>query len=223
MGTTADVFEEMFFLIDSGSRPKVFSSMDPEFKKIFMNFVENGQIDVYPAKGKYSGAFAIHNLITQPSYVLLNWTDRFEDVRTLAHEFGHAINFELIRKEQNAVNFDTQTSVTEVASTFFEDFVLEEVEKEAGEELKLTLMVKQLNDAVSTIFRQIAFYNFETELHNSFREKGYLSKEEIGKLFRHSACWNKEQRSLRSWSGVHATKESRHVLGCGGISGWIYV
>lgn len=162
---------------------KVFLALDKDFEKIFLSFVENGQIDVYPTKGKYSGAFAIHNLITQPSYVLLNWTDRFEDVRTLAHEFGHAINFELIKKRQNAVNFDTPISVTEVASTFFEDFVLEEMQIKADEELKLTLMVKRLNDSVSTIFRQTAFYNFESELHKVFREKGYLSKEEIGKIF----------------------------------------
>ena len=187
---------------------KVFSILDKEFATIFMSFVENGQIDVYPAKGKYSGAFAVHNLLTQPSYVLLNWTDRFEDVRTLAHEFGHAINFELIRKKQNAINFDTPISVTEVASTFFEDFVLEEIEKEADDELKLALMIKRLNDAVSTIFRQIAFYNFETELHKNFREKGYLSKEDIGKLF---------QKHMVSYMGPAVTQD------IGSENWWVYV
>jgi oligoendopeptidase F len=187
---------------------KVFTSMDKEFANIFISFVENGLIDVYPNKGKYSGAFAIHNLITQPSYVLLNWTGRFEDVRTLAHEFGHAINFELIRKKQNAINFDTPISVTEVASTFFEDFVLEQMEREANEELKLTLMVKRLNDAVSTIFRQVAFYNFEWELHKEFKEKGYLSKEEIGKIFK---------KHMESYMGP-GVKQNK-----GSVNWWVYV
>jgi oligoendopeptidase F len=44
-------------------------------------------------------------------------------------------------------------------------------------------MVSQLDDQIATIFRQIALYRFEQELHRDFRIKGYLSQEEIGKLF----------------------------------------
>ena len=44
-------------------------------------------------------------------------------------------------------------------------------------------MMNKLNDDISTIIRQVACYMFEQELHKNFREKGYLSKEEIGKLF----------------------------------------
>jgi oligoendopeptidase F len=42
----------------------------------------------------------------------------------------------------------------------------------------------KLNDDVSSIFRQVACYRFEQELHQEFRKKGYLSKDEIGVLFR---------------------------------------
>jgi oligoendopeptidase F len=45
------------------------------------------------------------------------------------------------------------------------------------------MMMMKLNNIVSTIFRQVALYRFEQELHGDFRSKGYLSKEEIGKLF----------------------------------------
>ncbi len=171
-------FKQSYELIN-----KVLSQLDREFAAIFTELVNNGQIDVYPKKGKRSGAFAAHSLITQPSYILLNWTSLLEDVRTFSHELGHVINYELTKNKQNALNFGTPTSVTEVASTFFEDFVLDELKKEANQELKLALMVKKLNDDVSTIFRQIAFYNFETELHQKLRQRRYLSKDEIGKLF----------------------------------------
>jgi oligoendopeptidase F len=118
-----------------------------------------------------------------PTYILLNHTDKLNDVLTLAHETGHGINNELIKQKQNALNFDTPLATAEVASTFMEDFVLAELEKETDEELKLSLMMMKLNDDISTIFRQIALYNFEGELHKTFRERGYLSKTEIGKLF----------------------------------------
>jgi|WetSurMetagenome_2_1015567.scaffolds.fasta_scaffold00050_41 oligoendopeptidase F len=185
--------------IDGGSFPydksatlvrKVFSRLDPEFVDIFDGFMNNGQIDVYPQKGKTSGAFCAHNLISQPTYILLNHTDSLNDVLTLAHELGHGINNELMKKSQHALHFGAPLSTAEVASTFMEDFVLQEILREADEEQRLALMVKKLNDDVSTIFRQVACYRFEQELHFEFRKKGYLSVEEIGAIFsRHMAAY----------------------------------
>jgi len=40
----------------------------------------------------------------------------------------------------------------------------------------------KISGEISTIFRQIACFNFENELHKNIREKGYLAKEEIAKL-----------------------------------------
>ena len=168
----------------------VFRNLDDSFSSILDRFIENGQLDVYPRKGKVSGAFCAHLLISQPTYILLNHTGRLNDVLTLAHEMGHGINNELIKEKQNALNFGTPLSTAEVASTFMEDFVLREIVKEADDELRLSIMMMRLNDEVSTIFRQVACYRFEQELHQEFRQKGYLSKEEIGRLFqKHMAAY----------------------------------
>jgi oligoendopeptidase F len=163
---------------------KVFMGLDSEFAAIFDSFLARGQFDVYPRKGKTSGAFCAHHLISQPTYILLNHTDTLNDVLTLAHELGHGVNNELIRKKQHALYFGTPLSTAEVASTFMEDFVLQEILKEADDELRLALMVKKLNDDVSTIFRQVACYRFEQELHAEFRTQGYLSNEVIGRIFK---------------------------------------
>lgn len=163
---------------------KVFSSLDRQFVDILESFIRHGQFDVYPRKGKAAGAFCAHNLITQPTFILLNHTNRLSDVLTLAHELGHGINNELIKEKQHSLYFGTPVSTAEVASTFMEDFVLQEIIKNADEEMRLSIMMTRLNDEVSTIFRQIACYRFERELHEEFRSKGYLSKEDIGGLFR---------------------------------------
>jgi len=169
---------------------KTLNRLDPEFKNIFDSFLKNGQIDVYPVKGKTDGAFCAHNLKVYPTYVLLNYNERLRDVTTLAHEMGHAINNELTRKKQNAINFGVFTSTAEVASTFFEDFILEELERDLSAQDKQALEVERMNDFVSTVLRQVACYNFELELHNNFRETGYLSKNDIGKLFqKHMAAY----------------------------------
>ena len=168
----------------------VLARLDPEFADIFAGFIRNGQIDALPKKGKDSGAFCIHHLMTQPTYVLLNHTGKLHDVLTIAHELGHGINNELIKKKQHALDFGTPTSTAEVASTFMEDFVLEEVLRTADDELRLAIMMQKLNDDVSSIFRQVACYRFEQELHSSFRARGYLAKEEIGELFqKHMAAY----------------------------------
>ncbi len=68
--------------------------------------------------------------------------------------------------------------------------MLDEILHAADDELRLAIMMQKLNDDVSSIFRQVACYRFEQELHKDFRAKGYLSKEEIGKLFqKHMAAY----------------------------------
>jgi len=162
---------------------KVLNNLDPEFGDIFQRMVENGQVDVYPNKGKRGGAFCMYYSPATPTYVFLNHTDKLSDVLTIAHEFGHAINGELMKQKENALNYDTPMATAEVASTFMEDFVLEELLKEADGELRKSLLMMKLNDDISTIFRQVACYKFEQELHQQFRQKGYLAKEDIGQIF----------------------------------------
>jgi len=163
---------------------KTFQNLSPQFSEILERFIEKNQIDAFPKKGKHNGAFCIDYLQTQPTYVMLNHADSLNDVTIIAHEMGHAIHKELMNAKQNALNAGTPKSTAEVASTFMEDFVLQELLKEATEEEKLSIMIEKLDGDMSSIFRQTAFYNFETELHNNFRKQGYLSKEEIGELFK---------------------------------------
>jgi len=162
---------------------KVFSNLDEEFIDIFNGFLENGQIDVFPRKGKRGGAFCTDFLISLPTFIMLNHTGNLKDVLTLAHEVGHGINHQMMKKSQNALNFGTPKSTAEVASTFMEDFVLQELLKEADDELRLGLLISKLQGDITTIFRQAACYKFEQEIHKKFREIGYLSKKDIEDLF----------------------------------------
>ena len=160
----------------------VLNSLDKEFGEYFMEFV-NGKIDVYPKQNKMMGAFCISQLPEISSYILLNFTGEFEDILTLAHETGHALHNEFSRQKHGSLTLNPTLSTAEVASTFFEDFVTEHIYEKVSEKEKLSIIMFKLNQDISTIFRQIACYLFEKELHALFREKGYLSHLEIGKLF----------------------------------------
>jgi oligoendopeptidase F len=78
-----------------------------------------------------------------------------------------------------------------VASTFFEDLVLASSREQLTNQEKLAMLMAKLDDEVSTIFRQVAAYRFEQELHRAFRQQGYLAKEKIG------ALWQKEMKAWK--------------------------
>jgi oligoendopeptidase F len=162
---------------------KTFEKLDPDFKNILLDMYNNGKYDVFPSKGKKDGACCISTLKTLPTYILLNHVDNLDSVLTIAHETGHAINSYLNFEKQKGLNTGTPLSIAEVSSTFFEDFVLEDITKDLDDETKLSLLIQKLDDDIGAIHRQVACYKFEQELHEKFREEGFLSKEKIGEIF----------------------------------------
>jgi oligoendopeptidase F len=186
---------------------KSLHSLDPEFSQILDQFGMHGQIDVFPKRGKHNGAFCACDSVSHPTYILLNFTGKLSDVLTLAHEVGHGINNELMRPKQNELNFGTPLSTAEVASTFMEDFVLQELLRDADDEQKLSIMMMKLNDDVSSIFRQVACYRFEQALHQQIRQRGYLSSTEIGEIF---------TDNMKSYMGPQVEQSS------GSQNWWVY-
>ncbi|MEM4655215.1 MAG: M3 family oligoendopeptidase, partial [Thermosphaera sp.] len=162
----------------------VFKNLDPLFYEIFTDMLEKRRFDVFPKEGKSGGAFCTNNLKNLPIYVLLNHKNKRNDVTTIAHEMGHAINHTLVAKNENELNNTISLATAETASTFMEDFVLEEILRTTGEKERLSIYLDILSDNINTITRQVACYKFEQDLHKNFRKKGYLSAKDINKLFK---------------------------------------
>jgi len=186
----------------------VFWKLDNEFLEIFNHFSEEWLIDVYPKTSKSGWAFNVSFGKNEPNFVMLNYTWTINDITTIAHEMWHAINTTL-NKKQNWLNFGYWMATAEVASIFMEDFVLSKLLEDATPEEKLIIQMEKLNDIISSVFRQVACYNFETSLHKNFREKWYLSKEEIWKIFQENMYnymwkfveqseWSENRRVYRS-------------------------
>ncbi len=158
----------------------IFSSVHPEFRNILDRMVLSGQVDVNPKVGKRSGAYCNHYTNT-PTMVLLNHTDDFKSLMTFAHEMGHAIHSEL-SKTLSPLYTNYSMSTAEVASTLFELFTFYHQLEKMTEKEKIIALHDKIHDDVQTIFRQIACFNFEIELHNTIRKNGNMSKEEISML-----------------------------------------
>ena len=158
----------------------LFTSIDPKFGEILRGFIKNGQIDVYPKVGKKSGAYCSSDH-KSPTFVLLNHINTFESLSTFAHEMGHAIHSEF-SKSQPVLYEGYSTSTAEVASTLFESFLFYSQFEKLTKEEKIVALHDKIQDDVQTIFRQIACFNFELEMHNTIREKGNMSKEELASV-----------------------------------------
>ncbi|MDQ5981703.1 MAG: oligoendopeptidase, partial [Patescibacteria group bacterium] len=167
------------------------SKLDESFYNFSKIMLEEGRVDVYPKTGKSGGAFCANFCRISPVYVLLNFTGKLRDVTTLAHEFGHAINFELAKKNSE-LNYGVSTFVAEVASTFMEDVTGKYLEQSLNENDRLAYMMDKLNGTISTIFRQIACYEFEMDLHTKYKGKSFLSNSDIGELF---------SKAMKSYTG----------------------
>jgi oligoendopeptidase F len=157
-----------------------FEKADPLFKSMLDDFVERGQIDVFPRKGKKGGAYCSGD-IGLPTFVLLNHVDSLNSLYTFAHEMGHAFHTEL-SKTQPVLYQSYTISVAEVASTFFEHIAFEEIFPRLNKKEQIIALHDRINDAIATIFRQVAVFNYELEMHREIRTKGALSKEEMAAL-----------------------------------------
>ncbi len=159
-----------------------FAEVDPKYPAILQSYLEKGQIDVYPRKGKRSGGYCSGGG-DMPTYILLNHTDDARSFETLAHEMGHAFHTELSRSQPFHYR-DYTMSVAEVASTFFEQVALENLEKTLDEKDQVALLHNRVSGDLATVFLQTALFNFETELHTRIRAEGALSHLEIAKLMK---------------------------------------
>ncbi len=160
---------------------EVFGKANPKWKEILETYVQKGQIDVFPRIGKRSGAYSAGG-DRNPTMVLLNHTDDFHSLNTFAHEMGHSVHTELSMEHPVVFYRNYTISTAEVASTLFESFLFyNELEKMSEKEQTIALH-DNIEDAVSTIFRQISLFNFEVEMHTLLREKGSMSTEDLRDL-----------------------------------------
>ncbi|MFC1731917.1 M3 family oligoendopeptidase [candidate division KSB1 bacterium] len=159
---------------------EIFYGLGKEYGEILDRFVKEGHIDAFPKKGKSGGAYSSSDHAT-PTLVLLNHVPSFNSLMTFAHEMGHSIHSELSKKQ--GVVYERYTmSVAETASTFFETVVFNAIFETLSDKEKIIALHDKVQSDIATIYRQIAFFNFELELHRKIREEGSVSKENIADL-----------------------------------------
>lgn len=160
-----------------------FHDFSPTFADIANKFFHNNWIDAELGKSKKSGAFCSYIVPDKHPVILTNFTGKANDVRTLAHELGHGIHAYLSRK-QNLFNYWPVTPFAEIASIFCETIVFNRIYKETSDKRqKANLLGGRIQEIFATIFRQNAFYLYESDIHRLRREEGELSVDELNTNF----------------------------------------
>ena len=123
-------------------------------------------IDFMPTVGKRSGAYSTGAAYDVHPYILMNWTEDFESVSTLAHELGHTMHSYFSNQALPFAKADYATFVAEIASTVNETLLNDYMVKNAkSNEEKLFILGSYLELLRTTIFRQTSFAEFEWDIH----------------------------------------------------------
>lgn len=144
---------------------KATAILGEDYTAVLKEAFANRWIDVYPAKNKANGAYAIHAYGHHP-YSLLNFTGTLNDIFTIAHELGHVMHSYYSNQHQPYVYSDYCIFTAEVASTVNEQLLFDYLYKNShadGE--KALLLSNQLDNIRSTLYRQTLFADFENQTH----------------------------------------------------------
>jgi len=155
---------------------------DQEFHEYSVDMLESGRVDTFPKYGKRGGAFASYRA-GEPSFVLLNHTNKLRDVSTLSHELGHATHGHLSQGQKPAV-YDSPLSLAETASIFNEMLLSEKIRKELSIEEYKEFLNEKLSDTFATIFRQIQYIVFERRVHEAIFAGQELTYHDFNRMWR---------------------------------------
>ncbi|MED4751780.1 oligoendopeptidase F [Brevibacillus choshinensis] len=158
-------------------------AMGDDYVKVLADGLEGGWVDVYSTDDKRTGAYQWGAYDTHP-YVLLNHQGTLDDVFTIAHEMGHAMQSYYTNKTQPYVSSNYPTFTAEVASTMNETLLFKSMYAQAKTKAeKMYLLNHYLENFRSTLFRQTQFAEFEKAIHDKEQAGESLNAEAIKKIY----------------------------------------
>jgi oligoendopeptidase F len=158
-----------------------YGAFSPRLSEIGRRFFDRPWIDATLKPGKASGAFAHPTVPSAHPYLLLNYHGRTRDVMTLAHELGHGVH-QVLAAEQGYLMAGTPLTLAETASVFGEMLTFRALLDAADSKRRRIMLAAKVEDMLNTVVRQVAFYHFETLLHDQ-RRSGELVPDRIGELW----------------------------------------
>lgn len=151
---------------------KAVAPLGPEYASALDTALANRWVDIYPNKGKQSGAYTMDESYGFHPFIKLNYDGTYGAVSTLAHELGHAMHSVFANAAQPFATSAYPTFLAEVASTFNENLLMHHLlQSGAPDAFKLYILDNYLEELRGTLYRQGLFAEFELAMHQQ-GEKG---------------------------------------------------
>src|SRR5881397_3214774 len=145
---------------------------------------DNRWIDLFPNEGKRSGAYSEGAAYDVHPYMLINYNGKYTDVSTIAHEMGHTMQSYFSNKTQPYPLANYPIFVAEVASTFNETLLINNVLKNTkDDDTRLSLLGNYLENIKSTVFRQAQFAEFELRMYEMAGKGQPITGNALSKLY----------------------------------------
>ena len=170
--------KEFKFIYDDAKKLilKATSVLGKDYTKIMNSAFNDSWIDIYPNKNKETGAYMCGAAYDIHPYILLNYTDTYNDVSTLAHELGHAAHSFFSNNTQTFNNSHYSTFIAEIASITNELLLFEYMLKNTNDKnLKIMLLNKYIESFRTTVFRQTMFAEFEKFMYDTVENDKVLT------------------------------------------------
>ncbi len=156
-----------------------YDQFDKRAGNIVKKFFDNSWIHAPVIPGKSPGAFAASTVPSVHPYILINYQGKSRDIATLAHELGHGIHQYLAGKKQTYFNASTPLTLAETASVFGEMLTFKSLlSSTKNKNERRGMLANKIEDMLNTVVRQIAFFEFEKQIHDQ-RKMKELSVNEI--------------------------------------------
>jgi pepF/M3 family oligoendopeptidase len=154
-----------------------FSSFSDELAQFADSAFEKRWIDAKPKEGKVGGAFCANLRSIKESRVLSNFSGSLNDVRTLAHELGHAYHGHCLN-DVSFLNSKYPMPLAETASIFCETIINNAALSKADKDSAVSILETDISSAGQVIVDIYSRYLFESEVFKR-RESGSLSVDEL--------------------------------------------
>jgi oligoendopeptidase F len=169
---------------------EAYTSFSTDAGRIVSDFFDRRWVDAPVRPDKHIGAYCMTRVPGVHPYVLMNFTGDRRSGLTLAHELGHGLHG-VLAQDRGVFNSETPLTLAETASVFGEALTFRSLM--AGEQdpkRRLDMLIGRIDDAVATVFRQIALNRFEDAVHGARRGEGELAPDRFSEL------WEQTQRAM---------------------------
>lgn len=154
---TKYTFDEAIRIIKNALKP-----LGNQYLKVVDKLL-NGHIDAEPDDNKdQSIIFSWH------TYAFMNFKGSYGDLKNLIHEIGHIVNYDLSKNNVPYLYEDSTVFVGETASLVNEILLNKYLYENAEtKEEKIFYLTKEIENYITTIFKQTMYTEFENDLYHT--------------------------------------------------------